>query len=48
MEQAGHFLDAVEGKTPVLCTLDDGAQTLRVNLACLESARTKQWITIRD
>lgn len=47
IEQAGHFLDAVEGKSPVLCTLDDGAQTLRVNLACLESSRTQKWIDLR-
>jgi len=47
IQQAQHFLDAVEGKAAVLCTLDQGEQTLRVNLACLESARTQQWVTIR-
>jgi predicted dehydrogenase len=36
--QAHAFLDAVEGKCPVACTLEQGAQTLRVNLAALASA----------
>lgn len=36
--QANAFLDALEGKTPVACTLDEGEQTLRVNLAALASA----------
>ena len=36
--QANQFLDAVERKCPVACTLDEGLQTLRVNLAALASA----------
>jgi predicted dehydrogenase len=35
-EQA--FLDALEGKAPVLCTLEEGLHTLKVNLAALASA----------
>lgn len=37
------FLDAIDGKAPPLCTLDDGIQTLRVNLAALKSADTAAW-----
>lgn len=36
--QAHRFLDAFEGKGTVACTLDEGEQTLRVNLAALASA----------
>jgi predicted dehydrogenase len=41
--QANAFLDAVEGKIPVLCTIAEGAQTLRVNLAALASNETGTW-----
>ena len=41
--QANQFLDAVEGKRPVACTLDEGLQTLRVNLAALASADGGGW-----
>ena len=41
--QLAAFLDAVElGQTP-LCTLDEGIQTLRVNLAIQRSVETKSW-----
>lgn len=43
--QAHAFLDAAENKAPVLCTLDEAAQTLRVNLAILSSAERRRWIT---
>ncbi|MCE9590715.1 MAG: Gfo/Idh/MocA family oxidoreductase [Planctomycetes bacterium] len=46
INQANAFLDAVEGKAPVLCPLAEGLQTLRVNLAALESARTSAWVRI--
>lgn len=36
--QENFFLDAVEGRRPLLCTLAEGLQTLRVNLAALASA----------
>jgi len=42
--QANAFLDAVECKAPVLCTLDEAAQTLRVNLAILAAAEQRRWI----
>lgn len=46
IRQAHAFLDAVDGKAKLLCTLDEGLQTLRVNLAALASARTQRWVTI--
>ena len=39
VNQANHFLDAVEGKSPPLCSLADGLHTLRVNLAVLAAAQ---------
>ena len=44
--QANAFLDSTEGRAPVLCSLDEGAQTLRVNLAILERVEQKSWQTI--
>lgn len=44
--QANLFLDAVEGKQPPACSLQDGLQTLRVNLAALTSVETGTWQTI--
>ena len=41
--QAAMFLDAIEGKEPVRCTLDEGWRTLRVNLAALASAHDGTW-----
>lgn len=41
--QANQFLDAVEGKFPVACSLDEGLQTLRVNLAALASVDGGGW-----
>jgi predicted dehydrogenase len=38
IRQANHFLNAVECKEPVLCSLAEGVQTLQVNLAVLDSA----------
>lgn len=45
--QANGFLDAVEGKAPVTCTLDEGLQTLRVNLAALASWDEGRWEKIQ-
>jgi len=41
--QAGMFLDAVEGRGPVACTLAEGIQTLRVNLEALTAAGSGTW-----
>ncbi len=43
IRQANAFLDALERKTPPLCSLQDGLATLLVNRAILESARTQTW-----
>ena len=44
--QANLWLDAVEGKRPPTCSLEDGLQTLRVNLAALESCEASAWQSI--
>jgi len=41
--QANAFLDSIEGRVPVLCSLEEGTQTLRANLAILESVERKEW-----
>ncbi|MDB5392264.1 MAG: ycjS 2 [Planctomycetaceae bacterium] len=46
--QANAFLDAVEGKRPLLCPLTEGVQTLKGNLAILESAEHGTWQTINN
>ena len=43
--QADAFLDALEGKAPVLCTIAEAESTLRVNLAILAAAEERRWIT---
>ncbi|MES2793647.1 MAG: Gfo/Idh/MocA family oxidoreductase [Planctomycetota bacterium] len=44
--QANAFLDALEGKRPVLCPLEQGIQTLKVNIAALESVERRAWVSI--
>jgi predicted dehydrogenase len=44
--QANTFLDAVEGKSTMPCSLEEGAQTLRVNLGALQSLTAGAWQTI--
>ncbi len=44
--QAEHFLDVMAGQAMPLCTVVEAAQTLRVNLAILESLKTSLWQTI--
>jgi predicted dehydrogenase len=41
--QAEWFLDTIEGLEPPLCTLDEGVQTLRVNLGIFMSAAGHCW-----
>ncbi len=48
VRQANAFLDAVEGKSAPLCTLDEGAATLRTNLAILQSIDTGRWVSTGD
>lgn len=45
VRQASAFLDAVEGKSPPLCTLAEGAATLRANLAILRSIDGGAWVS---
>lgn len=46
IRQAHAFLDVLDGRAAPLCTLDDGVQTLRVNLAALASVAQGSWQTI--
>lgn len=47
IRQAEAFLDVVEGSAHPLCTIQEGLQTLRVNLAILASAEQQTWQTIQ-
>ena len=40
------FLDGLEGKPTALCTVEEAVQTLKFNLAALESARSGKAMTI--
>lgn len=42
--QASAFLDYLDGFCPPLCTLEEGAQTLAVNLSILDSVEQRSWI----
>jgi predicted dehydrogenase len=44
--QAESFLAAIEGAREPLCSLDDGLQTLRVNLNILKSIEERSWKTL--
>ncbi len=44
--QANAFLDSLAGIHPPLCTLEEGLQTLRVNLAILRSIKEGKWQTL--
>lgn len=46
VRQADQFLTAVDAGAPPACSLDEGLQTLRVNLAALASADGGGWQTI--
>lgn len=48
IQQANHFLDALDGKSAPLCSLEEGLQTLRVNLAALASLTQQSWQTIQQ
>lgn len=43
IEQAHRFLDAVEGRGLIPCSLAEGLQTLRVNMEALASAESGTW-----
>ena len=46
IRQANAFLDAISGKAEVICTLDEGAATLNVNLAILSALDQTKWTTL--
>jgi predicted dehydrogenase len=46
LAQANGFLDAIEEKAPPHCTLAEGIQSLRVNLAALASVQQGSWQSI--
>ena len=46
VRQANQFLTAIEESSPPACSIDEGLQTLRVNLAALASAAGGGWQTI--
>lgn len=46
--QANAFLDAVEGRGAFPCSIAEGSQTLRVNLAALASVESRRWYEIRE
>lgn len=48
IQQAAYFLDSLEGKRPVTCSLDEAEATLRANLATLASCERGQWILLHD
>ncbi len=43
--QANAFLDEVEGRPPILCSLTAGTATLRFNLACLAAAQSDRRVS---
>jgi predicted dehydrogenase len=48
IRQAKSFLDAIEGRSAPLCTLEDGSQSLRVNLAILDSVGNRAWQAVEE
>ena len=48
IRQAHRFLDTLEGKCTPICSLEEGEQTLRVNLAALQSAESGSWQTVNE
>jgi len=46
--QANSFLDQIAGVSEAVCSLDEGIQTLRVNLAALRSLETGAWVSLKD
>lgn len=48
INQANAFLDSIERRAVPLCSLEEGAQTLRVNLAALKSVDAFAWQRIRE
>jgi predicted dehydrogenase len=47
IRQAESFLDAIQRRAQPLCDLEEGLQTLRVNLAALKSVEQGRWVDVR-
>jgi predicted dehydrogenase len=45
IRQANAFMDAIEGKAPPLCPLEEGVWSLHANLAILSSIDTGRWVS---
>lgn len=48
VRQAESFLGAIDGTTPVLCSLEEAVQSLRVSLAILASQERRSWLTVGE
>jgi len=46
VNQANLFMDAMEGKGNFACSLEEGLQTLRVNLTVLQAADNPNWVSL--
>ncbi len=46
VRQANVFLDQLDGRAEAACSLADGLQTLRVNLAAISSVEKGRWVTL--
>ncbi len=46
VSQANIFMDAMEGKGKFACSLEEGLQTLRVNLTNLQTADSPKWTSL--
>ena len=46
INQANTFLDVLDGKANPACSLKEGLQTLKVNLATLQSVRAGEWVKL--
>lgn len=48
VRQADAFLDCLAGAAAPACTIDEAAQTLRVNLGILAAAEQGRWLEVRE
>ncbi len=46
IRQAGYFVDGIEGKPSLLSTFEEAVQTLKFNIAALESAKTGRQVEV--
>lgn len=48
IRQANSFLDLLDGNAEPACSLEEGIQTLQVNLAALRSVRERRWVDVTE